>query len=188
MRHYVSGVDKGRNNVKCISLKSIVIPDSVTEIGNLTFSDCWSLQSIEIPSSVKTIEAEAFSGCTSLKSIMIPSGITCIKEWTFCDCTSLESVVIPDNVTKIRGCAFMGYTDSPRNSYRLLVRSRFFFAVFRKKAFKRCRVCGLSQCLSSDLSICERGYLYCMIILLQKFVLSMIICIFVATESAKLPI
>lgn len=46
----------------CI-LTSIVIPSSVTSIGQRAFMYCTQLTSIVIPSSVTSIESQAFSGC-----------------------------------------------------------------------------------------------------------------------------
>jgi len=78
----------------CTSLQSIVIPDSVTTIGNEVFSGCTSLQSIVIPDSVTTIGESAFSGCTSLQSIVIPDSVAVIGGGTFYNCTSLQSITI----------------------------------------------------------------------------------------------
>ncbi|WP_303010991.1 leucine-rich repeat domain-containing protein, partial [uncultured Alistipes sp.] len=53
----------------CSSLTSIMIPDSMTEIGGIAFQYCSNLKSITIGSSVTTIGASAFSDCSSLTSI-----------------------------------------------------------------------------------------------------------------------
>lgn len=90
----------------CTSLRSIVIPDSVTDIGRDTFFGCTSLKSIVIPDSVTNIGEYAFSGCTSLKSAAIPNSVTVINEGMFSDCTSLGSVVIPASVTSMGNAAF----------------------------------------------------------------------------------
>ena len=50
-------------------IKDLVIPNSVTSIGNRVFSGCSSLTSITIPNSVTSIGKSAFSGCSSLTSI-----------------------------------------------------------------------------------------------------------------------
>jgi hypothetical protein len=63
----------------CTNLKSIIIPDSVTNIGKEAFSGCTSLNSISIPNSVTNIGKKAFSGCTSLNSIIIASTLTRIN-------------------------------------------------------------------------------------------------------------
>ena len=47
----------------CSSLSSIIIPESVTSIGDGAFSDCSSLFNIVIPNSVTSIGSKAFAGC-----------------------------------------------------------------------------------------------------------------------------
>jgi len=126
----------GKNDVRRRinkNITSVIIPDSVTVIGNLAFSgitklasvtfapnskvtsigmwafkDCTSLTSIIIPNSVKSIGAEAFSECTSLASITIPNSVTGIEEGAFFYCTSLTSIIVPNSVTYIGGGAFEG--------------------------------------------------------------------------------
>ncbi len=86
----------------------VIIPESVTEIGDSAFEDCTNLTSVTIPESVTKIGIEAFSGCTSLTSVTIPDSVTEIGGCAFSDCTSLASVTIPDSVTKIGVSAFSG--------------------------------------------------------------------------------
>ena len=90
----------------CDSLTSVVIPNSVTTIGEGAFSGCSSLTSIVIPDSVTSIGNYAFSGCSSLTSVVIGNSVTYIGDYAFYACYSLTSVVIPDSVTSIGDCAF----------------------------------------------------------------------------------
>ena len=92
----------------CTSLTSITIPDSVTSIGGDAFSGCESLTSITIPDSVTSIGDDAFAYCSSLTSIVIPDGVISIGESTFYNCYSLTSITIPDSVTSIGDSAFYG--------------------------------------------------------------------------------
>ena len=94
----------------CVSLASIVIPNSVTSIGNSAFIGCTSLASIDIPDSVTIIDWGAFDGCTSLASIVIPDSVTIIDNYAFRGCTSLASIDIPNSVTSISYGAFDGCT------------------------------------------------------------------------------
>ena len=59
----------------CLSLSEIVIPSSVTSIGDWAFSGCVSLSEIVIPSSVTSIGDRAFEDCSSLKYISIPKSV-----------------------------------------------------------------------------------------------------------------
>lgn len=88
------------------SLKSIIIPDSVTSIGDYAFSECHSLKSINIPDSVTRIGYSAFKNCGCLTSISIPPSVTTIEYGTFLGCHSLRNINIPDTVTRIGRSAF----------------------------------------------------------------------------------
>ena len=84
----------------------VVIPDSVTSIGDSAFWDCGSLTSVTIPDSVTSIGDSAFRGCSGLTSVTIPDSVTSIGDWAFYGCSSLTSVTIPDSVTSIGDSAF----------------------------------------------------------------------------------
>ena len=84
----------------------IIIPDSVTSIGNYAFYGCRGLTSVTIPGSVTSIGSSAFAYCTGLKSATIGNGVTSIADYAFYNCTCLTSVTIPDSVTSIGSHAF----------------------------------------------------------------------------------
>ena len=106
--------------------RKVVIPDSVTAIGDGAFWKCSSLTSITIPDSVTSIGDEAFDGCSSLRSITIPNSVTSIGEGAFWGCEGLAdpnglviirsvlygykgnatSIEIPDSVTSIENGVF----------------------------------------------------------------------------------
>ena len=85
---------------------SVIIPNSVTSIGDHAFIYCGSLTSVTIPNSVTSIGDWAFRGCSNLTSIEIPNGVTSIGKSAFSNCSSLTSVEIPNSVTSIGGGAF----------------------------------------------------------------------------------
>ena len=61
------------------SIRSYIIPSSVTSIGDSAFYRCISLSEIVIPSSVTSIGNWAFSSCDSLKYISIPKSVICLN-------------------------------------------------------------------------------------------------------------
>ena len=108
----ISGTGKMYDYMHWYSLrsqvKSVIIEDGVTTIGDCAF-DCWdALTSVTLPDSVTTIGNQAFDDCTSLTSITIPSSVTSIENYAFGGCVSLTSVTIPSSVTKIGNYAFAG--------------------------------------------------------------------------------
>ena len=115
------------------SLQSIVIPESVTEIGDGTFWGCDSLQSIVIPDSVTEIGKEAFYGCYLLQNIVIPNSVTSIGDSTFWSSTSLQSIVIPDSVTEIADKAFPFGIDLTSHSNRFVVENDLLIDLVEKR-------------------------------------------------------
>ena len=79
---------------KADSIVKVVIPNSVTHIGDYAFSGCSSLTSVTIPKSVTGIGWYAFSGCSSLTSVTIPDSVTDIGEGAFEDCGNLTSITV----------------------------------------------------------------------------------------------
>ncbi len=100
----------------CTRLRSIVIGNGLTKIDSFAFSDCTSLPSIDIPNSVTSIGEFAFNRCTGLQSINIPDGVMSIGMRTFDGCASLQSIVLGNGLTKIEVDAFDG-CENLRNVY-----------------------------------------------------------------------
>ncbi len=90
----------------CTSLTSVTIPGSVTSIGDYAFYFCTSLTSITIPGSVTSIGKYAFANCNTLTSVTMLEGVTNIGEDAFYDCPSLTNVIIPSSVISIEDFAF----------------------------------------------------------------------------------
>ena len=59
-------------------VKDLVIPNSVTSIGDWAFEGCSGLTSVSIPNSVTSIGNYAFAFCSGLTSVTIPNSVTTI--------------------------------------------------------------------------------------------------------------
>lgn len=100
-------------------IKSVVMKDGVTSIGDIAFFECSSLTAIDVDSgntNYRSVDGVLFSGdMTKLlrypagktaQSYAVPSGVTSIGGYAFENCYNLISVTIPDSVTSIGYYAF----------------------------------------------------------------------------------
>ena len=60
------------------NLKNVVLPNSITTIGEGAFAGCTKLETIEIPANVTTVGNYAFSGCSALTDITGGNNVTSI--------------------------------------------------------------------------------------------------------------
>ena len=111
------------------SLKTVSLPDGITELFSDTFRYCDELESVRLPSNLSKTDSGNFSNCTaltsinipetwldwgtnefvhchSLKEITLPQGLQTIRDSTFDQCYSLKNVTIPNSVTTIGEQAF----------------------------------------------------------------------------------
>ncbi len=88
-------------------IRSIALPENVTEIGINAFADCAYLETATLNSKLSEIGDYAFSGALKLSAVTIPEGITSIGNYMFKG-TALTSVKIPASVKSIGTSAFEG--------------------------------------------------------------------------------
>ena len=86
-------------------VKTYIIGDEVTKIGNAAFTEALYLESIQFPNYLKSMGISCFQGCTSLKNVILPKGISTIPQRAFAQ-SGLESVIIPSSVMTIGDRAF----------------------------------------------------------------------------------
>ena len=96
--------------LRCSSLTSVSIPNSVETIGGSAFQYCFGLTSLTMGNSVKSIGPAAFYECAGLTSVSFPNSLTTIGYNAFGGCYGLTSVSIPDGVTTIGKYAFDYYS------------------------------------------------------------------------------
>ena len=80
-------------------IESVVIPDTVEVIVDMTFYGCTSLVSVDFGNGVREIGDEAFHRCEALERIILPPKLETIGASAFYGCTSAEELFIPKTVT-----------------------------------------------------------------------------------------
>lgn len=90
----------------CRELTSVTLSDNLTEISEGVFYSCEKLKDVKIPQSVTTIREEAFAYCPGPKVLVIPYGVRDIRDRAFFYCTEIRSVVMADSVSFIDTDAF----------------------------------------------------------------------------------
>lgn len=123
----VGVVATGYAFANCANLKSVVLTEGLTTLGDRIFAGT-GIESITIPKSMMSW-SNALAGCTNLTSVVLSEGLTTIGERTFAEtgitsvripismknwahafvnCTTLKSVELPEGLTTIGAAAFDG--------------------------------------------------------------------------------
>ena len=91
-----------------LTLKTVIVLDSVTNIGISAFDECSNLTSVTIGNNVTSISQSAFSNCSSLTNVTIPDSVTSIASYAFHSCNALTDITLGNNLTNIGESVFWG--------------------------------------------------------------------------------
>lgn len=103
-----SGITSAFYNNRTVT--SVVIPDTVTRIGDYAFSNCNNLESVTMPDDLEEIGFRAFNACESLAGITFANSLQSIESYAFYGCTSLTTLTMPASLNTIGAYAFDGCT------------------------------------------------------------------------------
>ena len=102
----LTSIDVDSDNLYYCSLDGILF--DITKTIFLAYPIGKNLPSYNIPNGVTTIKKIAFSESPYLTSIVIPNSVVTIEGNTFTNCKLITSITIPDSVTEIGSMSFMG--------------------------------------------------------------------------------
>lgn len=154
----ISGSLSARGHVfikSSVIIRSIVISEGITSIGDENFNDMEEIEELTFPSTLKTIGAESFADCVNLKRInfseglestgyrafdccrslcevRIPNGVKTIGSRSFRGCRALTDVSLPDGILTIADEAFEGCMSLERINFPVSIQS------IGKEAFDGC--------------------------------------------------
>jgi len=149
------------------AIRTIIIEENVTSIGNYAFFLCSSLTSITIPNSVTSIGGSAFNAC-GLTSITIPKNVASVENNAFSNCTRLTSInVDADNLNyasengvlfnKAKTTLLIYPAGKTENLYTL----PNSVATIKSSAFFNCQGLTSITIPNSVTSVEYRAFLYC---------------------------
>lgn len=98
-------------------VETVVIPDSVTEIGNYAFCHCPALKNVTFGKGVKKIGDECFAHCFKLEEITLPKNLDSIGNKAFYMCPKLKTVRFPGDAPKNIGTALFTNTHKDLTIY-----------------------------------------------------------------------
>ena len=78
-------------------IRSVIIDDGVTDIGESAFDECVFLENVMIGDTINSINYCAFSDCSCLKSVKIPASVHYIDSYAFAGCSDLFSIMVEGN-------------------------------------------------------------------------------------------
>ena len=90
----------------CTALSKVVLPSSVSAIGDDAFANCTELDELLLPPALSVIGKRAFLNCKSLTSVTFPSLVGRIDEDAFAGCDNLTTVVFCGAPPQISGTVF----------------------------------------------------------------------------------
>lgn len=99
------------------NITSVVLPNTLNEIGDLAFGLCKHLTKVTIPASVTTLGRTVFGSCHYLKYAKIESEV--VGEYMFHECKSLQHITLSPKVNKVGNEAFSLHSNYSTTIYVL---------------------------------------------------------------------
>ena len=96
------------------SVRSLVLTEGVTSIGNFAFFGCRHMESVSFPETLQSIGTRAFFYCSRLRSVELPDGLTALGENPFAHCSVLEYISVGSGNSVLSVCdgALLSFSDA----------------------------------------------------------------------------
>ena len=99
-------------------LTELIMPNSVTSMGNGAVGSCTSLTSVTLSEALTAIPGFAFMGCTALTTITLPASINSIGAAAFFNCNAMDSIVVKS--TTPPSASAISFRNIPENCLRVV--------------------------------------------------------------------
>lgn len=90
----------------CGSLLSVVIPDTVTKIGDYAFYNARGISDIKLSENIESVGKYCFYNCINMNLAQLPNNILEIGDYAFAYCKKIQISQIPDSVTQLGNYVF----------------------------------------------------------------------------------
>lgn len=88
------------------TLKSVVLGNGLAAVPYRAFYNCTGLETVTFGANIVTVENDAFSSCSSIKEIVLNAKVQTIKSGAFAYCRSLTHIKLSESLTSIAYDAF----------------------------------------------------------------------------------
>ena len=100
--------------MNCDLLEEIILPNSITSIGEYAFYECQKISLLNISDNVVSIGKVAFYNCINLSQLNsvevgtfnLPSSLTTIGDSAFYHCSKISNIFCGDKISQIGAAAF----------------------------------------------------------------------------------
>lgn len=89
----------------CAKLKTVTCSSTMTAFGPAAFIES-SLTTITIPGTIERVDEQAFQNCAALTTVTIEEGVKVIGQYAFSSCSALASIAFPSTLESIEQYAF----------------------------------------------------------------------------------
>lgn len=96
------------NAFKDNEITSILLPNTVSVMGDACLGSCPKLVSAVLPAGLTSLGNSCFYDCRNLASVTLPEGITTLGVNCFYRCTSLTPVTLPEGIEELGYQCFYG--------------------------------------------------------------------------------
>lgn len=137
---FASGVFAGNE-----SLKHVVFPEGLKNIGDGMFNQCHNLMSVRLPNSLEYIGANAFEECTSMSYLTIPANVKTIGEEAFAQSGIKDIYLMAQTVEQLPFIHENAFGETPFTGNSSLAIDIDVFAKRLKLLISRGQIEGLSD-------------------------------------------
>ena len=90
----------------CTTATAVTIANSVEKIGDYAFENDYNIVGLTLSNKLTSVGTHAFSSCSKITSLDLPETLTTTGHYAFSGCKALTSLTIPGSLKTIDGYAF----------------------------------------------------------------------------------